>query len=381
MSRSTTPHHRRRSPRERAVLIAAIVLFVCAGLIGAYFCFARPPELPDDSDHVPEDHEHDPDLSGQTDADPEPARQRRENCYTILLSGHDDDNGGSDTNILVMVDVDQGVINAVSIPRDTLINTDWNVPKFNASYNVGGVERLCQELSKLLGIPVDYYVAVDLEGFVELVDAIGGVNFEVPIDMNYDDPTQDLHIHFSKGMQYLNGEDANILVIEGSVGASAAIGRTNGFNSVAEQHDNWTILDSQSGDFTQDGGQEVMESYIKSYEGQFNVVVCQNDNEAYGAMDAMDAAGITYGVDGDVILISFDTTHDGLQYVLDGKIHCDVECNPIQAETVMGVINAMEAGEEYEAVTYVEEGAFVAPGIESEFATTMTQEILDGRPY
>ncbi len=208
MSRSTTPHHRRRSPRERAVLIAAIVLFVCAGLIGAYFCFARPPELPDDPDHVPEDHEHDPDLSGQTDADPEPARQRRENCYTILLSGHDDDNGGSDTNILVMVDVDQGVINAVSIPRDTLINTDWNVPKFNASYNVGGVERLCQELSKLLGIPVDYYVAVDLEGFVELVDAIGGVNFEVPIDMNYDDPTQDLHIHFSKGMQYLNGEDA-----------------------------------------------------------------------------------------------------------------------------------------------------------------------------
>ena len=58
-----------------------------------------------------------------------------------------------------------------------------------------------------------------------------------------------------------------------------------------------------------------------------------------------------------------------------------MSANPIQAETVMGVINAMEAGEEYEAVTYVEEGAFVAPGIESEFATTMTQEILDGRPY
>ena len=124
------------------------------------------------------------------------------------MSGHDDDNGGSDTNILVMVDPDQGEINAVSIPRDTLINTEWNVPKFNAAYNVGGVERLCQELSNLLGIPVDYYVAVDLEGFVELVDAIGGVNFEVPVDMNYDDPTQNLHIHFSKGMQYLNGEDA-----------------------------------------------------------------------------------------------------------------------------------------------------------------------------
>ena len=181
--------------------------------------------------------------------------------------------------------------------------------------------------------------------------------------------------------EYLDGAEANILVIEGTVGASAAIGRTNGFNSVAEQHEEWTILDSQSGDFTQEGGQAVMESYIKSYEGQFNVVVCQNDNEAYGAMDAMDAAGITYGVDGDVIIISFDATHDGLQYTLDGKINCNVECNPIQAEVVEGVIAQMVAGEEYAETTLVEDSAFVAPGIESEYATTMTQEILDGRAY
>ncbi len=181
--------------------------------------------------------------------------------------------------------------------------------------------------------------------------------------------------------EYLNGEDANILVIEGSVGSSAAIGRTNGFKEVADTMENWTILDSQSGDFTQDGGQEVMESYIKSYEGQFNVVVCQNDNEAYGAMDAMDAAGITYGVDGDVIIISYDATHDGLQYTLDGKINCDVECNPIQAAVVEGVIAQMVAGEEYAEKTLVEDSAFVAPGIESEYAITMTQEILDGRAY
>ena len=208
MSRSSSPHYRGRSRRERTVLALVIVLFVCAGLAGAWFCFARPPEVPAEGDSASIDHEHDPDGSGQADAQPEPVRQRRENCFTILVSGHDDDNGGSDTNILVMVDPDQGAINAVSIPRDTLINADWNVPKFNAAYNVGGVERLCRELSNLLGIPVDYYVAVDLEGFVELVNAIGGVNFDVPVDMNYDDPTQDLHIHFSKGMQYLNGEDA-----------------------------------------------------------------------------------------------------------------------------------------------------------------------------
>ena len=74
--------------------------------------------------------------------------------------------------------------------------------------------------------------------------------------------------------------DVNVLVIEGSTGASATIGRTDGFKEIADAN-GWNILDSQSGDFTEAGGQEVMESYCKSYEGQFNVVVCQNDNEAF----------------------------------------------------------------------------------------------------
>ena len=93
--------------------------------------------------------------------------------------------------------------------------------------------------------------------------------------------------------EYLGGKEANILVIEGSVGASATLGRTEGFANIMKDHPEWKIVDSQSGDFTQAGGQQVMESYLKSYPGQFNVVVCQNDNEAYGAMDAMDAAGVT----------------------------------------------------------------------------------------
>ena len=180
--------------------------------------------------------------------------------------------------------------------------------------------------------------------------------------------------------EYLNGEAANILVIEGSVGASATLGRTEGFNNIVANNSNWTVLDSQSGDFTQAGGQEVMESFIKSY-SDFNVVVCQNDNEAYGAMDAMDAAGITYGVDGDVTIISFDATHDGLQYTLDGKITCNVECNPLQAGFAEEVVKKLEAGEAVDAWTLVEDEAFVAPGIESAYAVTMSQEVLDGRAY
>lgn len=180
--------------------------------------------------------------------------------------------------------------------------------------------------------------------------------------------------------EYLDGADAKILVIEGSVGASATLGRTEGFNNIASSHSEWEILDSQSGDFTQAGGQEVMESFIKSY-SDFNVVVCQNDNEAYGAMDAMDAAGITYGVDGDVIIISFDATHDGLQYTLDGKINCNVECNPLQAEFAAEVIQKLEAGSAIDAVTVVKDEAFVAPGITSAYAVTMSQDVLDGRAY
>ena len=98
--------------------------------------------------------------------------------------------------------------------------------------------------------------------------------------------------------------ELNVLVIQGTIGASAEIGRSNGFKQYADEY-GWNIIDSQTGDFTQEGGMKVMESYCKSYEGQFNVVVCQNDNEAYGAMDAMDAAGVSYGVDKDVILISW----------------------------------------------------------------------------
>ena len=56
-------------------------------------------------------------------------------------------------------------------------------------------------------MPIDYYVTVDVEGFVALVDELGGIDFDVPVRMSYDDPTQDLHIHYEAGMQHLDGED------------------------------------------------------------------------------------------------------------------------------------------------------------------------------
>jgi LCP family protein required for cell wall assembly len=133
-------------------------------------------------------------------------RARKQYCYTILLSGLDNDNGGSDTNILMRFDAVHKSINLVSLPRDTLLNHTWRSNKLNFAYASGGTELLRKEISNLLGIPVDFHVTVDLKGFISLVDQIGGVDFDVPVNMDYDDPYQDLHIHYAKGMRHLNGQ-------------------------------------------------------------------------------------------------------------------------------------------------------------------------------
>ncbi len=149
-------------------------------------------------------------------------------------------------------------------------------------------------------------------------------------------------------------EELNVLTISGSTGSSAQIGRSEGFNEVAEKY-GWNLIDEQTGDFTEAGGQEVMENYCKSYEGQFNVVVCQNDNEAFGAMTAMDNAGVTYGPGNDVILISYDACTAGLEDVKAGKITADFECNPLAAPFVEEVIKKLAAGEEVEKEVYMVE--------------------------
>lgn len=182
--------------------------------------------------------------------------------------------------------------------------------------------------------------------------------------------------------------EINALVIEGSTGASATIGRTEGFQEIADR-EGWTILDSQNGDFTEAGGQEVMESYCQSYAGQFNVVICQNDNEAYGAMTAMDAAGVSYGVDGDVIIVSFDSNKPAVEDVLNGDLNATFECNPMAAPFVDEVIKQLEAGETPEKEIYMEESWFAAEDIVSEITVNgetmpiihVTQEVLDARPY
>lgn len=150
-------------------------------------------------------------------------------------------------------------------------------------------------------------------------------------------------------------EDINIVTLQGTIGATAQIGRTKGFNKYLRRNRNWNMLDTKSADFTQAKGQEIMEEYLKKYP-DIDVVVSQNDNMTFGAINAIENAGLTCGPDGDIIIISFDAVDDAVKLVEEGKINVTVECNPIHGTIVEGIIRQLESGETPEKIIYVEEG-------------------------
>lgn len=84
--------------------------------------------------------------------------------------------------------------------------------KINAIYSDKEPEKLIEKVNELTGLNIEYYAKVDNSALIELVDIIGGVEFDVPIDMNYDDRSQNLHIHLKKGVQIINGEKAEQLL-------------------------------------------------------------------------------------------------------------------------------------------------------------------------
>lgn len=167
-------------------------------------------------------------------------------------------------------------------------------------------------------------------------------------------------------------EDINIVVLKGTEGASAQIGRTVGFALVAGEHDNWNILAQEYGDFTIYKGKEVMTEFLRTYD-DIDVVVSQNDDMTFGAIEAIRESGKTVGVGGDITIISFDAVHDALEMVAEGTINVDIECNPEQGEYISEVIRLLESGQEVEKSYYVEENVFTMENV--------TQKVLDERTY
>lgn len=169
---------------------------------------------------------------------------------------------------------------------------------------------------------------------------------------------------------HFSGKPLRIVHLQGNIGSTAQIGRTSGLNEGLSSHPEWELVYRESGDFTQAKGQELVEALLT--DGiEFDLIFSENDNMAYGAIDALKNAGLTPGKD--VTIISFDASRHALELVMSGEISYDVECNPLHGPRVEAIIQRLERSQTPPKLTYVEETAFDTE--------TITQSTLDSRGY
>ena len=155
----------------------------------------------------------------------------------------------------------------------------------------------------------------------------------------------------------LSNEDLNIVDIQGTLGASAQVGRTQGIEEGIQSHPNWNLIAQKSGDFRKDGGKKAMEEIIKEVGiNKINVLFAENDDMALGAIEAIKAAGKKPGED--IIIITFDAGHDVFLSMIAGEINCACECNPLHGPRVAEIINTLENGGSVEKIQYVDEAVF-----------------------
>ncbi len=145
----------------------------------------------------------------------------------ILVVGVDKDGTRADTIMLISATPKNKTINLLSVPRDTRIKyNDKRHGKINACLGKeDGEQLLIDNVKELTGLPIHSFCKVSFEGVENIIDILGGVSYDVPMDMDYDDPAQDLHIHLKAGMQTLNGKESIGLLRFRSGYPSADLGR------------------------------------------------------------------------------------------------------------------------------------------------------------
>jgi len=221
--RTRKPPRKGKLTRQQIVLIVIIIVLAVALLATLAFrsLFVRP-ELPvrnDPQNAVDLDGDGVPDGSGIDYGEGIRPRggdgeRKSEDYWTVLILGRDTGGGGNtDTIMLASYDVTNQKATVMSIPRDTMVNVPWDIKRINSVYNYygsgeKGIQHLYKEIAQLVGFEPDFQVVAEWDAVGEIVDAIGGVWFDVPRDMKYDDPTQDLHIRQTKGYRLLSGDDA-----------------------------------------------------------------------------------------------------------------------------------------------------------------------------
>ena len=186
--------------------------------------------------------------------------------------------------------------------------------------------------------------------------------------------------------------EVNIVDIQGTLGSSAQVGRTQALMEAVKANPKWNLIGQETGDFTTAKGKEVMESMLIKHGGNIDIVYCENDNEAYGAIEAIRNAG--YGIgnkfrEREMLVMSFDATSEGLRLTKDGTIVVNTECSPIYGPKLKAMIDELAAGREVPFKTYIEEGQFsaytgvdkVRVGGESYDVREVTDKLIEEREY
>ena len=233
--------------------------------------------------------------------------------------------------------------------------------------------------AKQAGIPV---IIVD-----RMVDVKDDSLYTAWVGSNFELEGKKAAAYLDAYMKAKNMKDMKLVNIQGTIGASAQIGRTKGLDDAVAAN-GWNLLEQQTGEFTQAKGQEVMESMLKQYDN-INVVYCENDNEAFGAIDAIKAAGYEVGADKDMMVFSFDSTKEGLKKVQSGEITLNTECNPLHGPRVEAIIKQLENKETPEKKAYVDEEMFAHDDTVKSVTvdgkeypvTVVTDEVMGARKY
>jgi len=201
-------------------IIPAIITVLAAGLFTFWNVFSAPPEvkIPERPSRAPSyTTTVDPDTGEEIQVQVETSNSDlKPEFYTFLLFGQDTSSGLTDTMMLCSYDVPNQKLSIMSLPRDTLVRYNGREIMLNSVYNRSGGKKdheaaataLKNEVGELTGVYPNFDVLIQWDAFGELVDAIDGVDFDVPRNMKYNDPTQNLHINQAAGYRHLTGDDA-----------------------------------------------------------------------------------------------------------------------------------------------------------------------------
>ncbi len=150
-------------------------------------------------------------------------------------------------------------------------------------------------------------------------------------------------------------ENHKVVMLQGTIGASAETGRTAGIREGLAKYGNYELAAEMSGNFTKAEGKQAMLEYLKTNK-DFDVLFSQNDDMTFGAVEALKESGIKPGTD--VIIVSFDGVKDAFQAMIDGEINADIECNPLQGPFVSELIQKILSNEKLEKIQYMYESIY-----------------------